>query len=89
MTVYVTIVLTIIGVIVIPVLAVIFRAAVRWKGIEDKLEGITDDLKSLVHDKDRVHTEIATQMREDRLATNQRLRWLEENLWNRHDRPHP
>lgn len=31
---------------------------------------------------DTTLTELMTQIREDRAATDRRLRWLEENLWN-------
>ena len=81
---YLSIILSLLAVIVIPTLALIMRAAVRWKGIEDKIDNVVGDLNELVRDKDKVHQELAMQMREDRKATNQRLRWLEENVWKGH-----
>ena len=84
MMIYLSIILSLLAVIVIPTLALIMRAAVRWKGIEDKIDNVVGDLNELVRDKDKVHQELAMQMREDRKATNQRLRWLEENVWKGH-----
>lgn len=78
---YLTIMLAVIAVLITPALAILFRAAIRWKGIEDKLDEAVRDLKSIVDDKNKVHTEIVAQMREDRSATDRRLRWLEENIW--------
>lgn len=67
---------SILGIIIIPLLILMFRAAIRWKGIEDRLS-------VLVGNEDKIHAELIAQMREDRAATNRRLRWLEENLWKR------
>lgn len=78
---YLTIMLAVIAVLITPALAILFRAAIRWKGIEDKLDEAVRDLKSIVDDKNKVHSEIVAQMREDRSATDRRLRWLEENIW--------
>lgn len=82
MTTLLSIIISIVGVIVIPTVILAFRAAVRWKGIEDKLGQVVNDMREIVEDKNRVHSELVIQMREDRDATNRRLRWLEENLWN-------
>jgi hypothetical protein len=76
-----TIALSVMGVIVFPTLLLAFRAAIRWKGIEDKLGEVVTQLQEITEDEHRVHAELNTQMREDRNATNLRLRWLEENLW--------
>ena len=78
----VTIMISVMSIIVIPLLVSVFRAALRWKGIEDKLEKVVTDIREIVDDKNRIHTELVGMMREDREATNRRLRWLEENLWN-------
>lgn len=40
-------------------------------------------MRQLVENKDRIHAEMLGQMREDRQATDRRLRWLEEYLWRR------
>lgn len=75
------VILAVIGVILIPLLALLIRIAMKWTRLEDRVTDIADDLKEIIEDKDRAHAEIMTQMREDRTANNQRLRWLEEHLW--------
>lgn len=78
------------GIIVIPTLILVVRAAIRWKGVEDRMNSVANDLGDIVRDKDRIHAEMIAQMREDRKATDRRLRWLEENLWSgRINRGHP
>lgn len=66
-----------------PTLAFIIRATIKWTRVEDKLEELVNDMRKLVEDKEKTHTDIINQMTEDRRATNLRLRWLEENVWNR------
>lgn len=66
-----------------PTLVLMFRAAMKWTRVEDQLNNVADDLKALIVDKDKTHAEMLQQMREDRNATNRRLRWLEENVWNK------
>ncbi len=78
-----TILLSAIGIIFIPMLVVLVRGIVKWTRVEDKLDEVIRDMKELVLDKNKVHLEITTQMREDRSATDKRLRWLEEYLWSR------
>lgn len=80
-TAWVQVLLTVIGVLLIPVIVVLVRGAIKWTRVEDKLDRAVGDLHALVADKDRVHAEMISQMREDRAATNTRLRWLEEHLW--------
>lgn len=73
---------SILGIIVIPLLILLFRIAIKWKGLEDRLNNVVQDLGDIVKDKDKIHSEMLAQMREDRKATDRRLRWLEENLWS-------
>lgn len=73
--------LSFVSVILIPVLILLFRISTKWTKTEDKLDAIAKDMDDLVRDKDKVHMELASQMREDRTVTDRRLRWLEENLW--------
>ena len=68
----------------IPMVVILIRTAVKWTRVETKLDQVVKDLALIVEDKDKVHREMQTQMREDRNANNQRLRWLEEHLWNQH-----
>lgn len=83
MTGILTLIMTFIGVLLIPLLAVLWRGAVKWTRVETKLDNVIEDLKMIVEDKDKVHREMTDQMREDRKATNDRLTWLERNLWER------
>lgn len=76
---------TILGLVVLPLVIIAFRAAIRWKGIEDRLNMVITDLADIVKDKDKIHAEMILQMREDRKATDRRLRWLEENIWRVHN----
>ena len=78
-----TLILSTIGIVGIPALAFVVRATIKWTRVEDKLEVIATKLLDIVRDKDKIHGEMLQQMREDREATNRRLRWLEENLWRR------
>ena len=73
--------LSAIGIIGIPTLTFIVRATIKWTRVEDRLQVISDKLIDIVKDKDETHAAMIQQMREDRNATNTRLRWLEENVW--------
>lgn len=79
----VTLILSGVSVIFIPMLVFLIRATVKWTRVEDRLAQIGLDVERLVKDKDQVHREIVNQMHEDRVATNERLTWLERNLWGR------
>lgn len=78
-----TLLLSVVALLLIPAVALVIRMTILWTRTEDKLGNIAENLKELVADKDRVHAEILGQMRDDRAATDRRLRWLEENVWNR------
>lgn len=84
---YLSLALGFLGIILIPFMVLMFRAAMKWTRVEDNLQNVADDLKQLVIDKDKTHQEMLTQMREDRRATDERLRWLERNVWNRNNAP--
>lgn len=62
-------------------LALLVKLVRRWTQTEDNLNNLVDDVKELVIDKEKTHSEMLATMREDRDAINKRLRWLEENLW--------
>jgi hypothetical protein len=79
-----TIILSFLAVVFIPTMILLVRGAIKWTRVETKLSEVADDLKQIVIDKDKVHQEMLSQMREDRDATNLRLRWLEENQWKTH-----
>jgi hypothetical protein len=76
-----TLALSVIGIILIPMGIAFIRLIRKWTQIEDRLTDLAKDMRELVEDKDKVHSEILGQMREDRKATDRRLRWLEEHLW--------
>jgi hypothetical protein len=67
----------------LPTIGFMIRMSVKWTQMGDRLTAIAEDMDALVKDKDRTHKEMLEQMREDRHATNERLTWLERNLWNR------
>lgn len=69
--------------IMVAVLGAIIRVTQKWTRTEDKLNGLIEDVKELIKDKDKTHTDIIATMRDDRAATDRRLRWLEETLWKR------
>jgi len=72
------IILSIMGVILIPTFAMMFRIAIRWTRTEDRLSNLVDDVRELVQSQDKIHAEMLSQMRVDREATDRRLRFLEE-----------
>ena len=75
-----------VSIIGIPILVMLIRGAMKWTKVEIRLDTLIRDVAILIQDKDKVHGEILTTMREDRLATDQRLRWLEVNIWNQQRR---
>lgn len=79
-------VLAVMGVIIIPVLALMIRLIIKWSKMESTLATLTQDIGDLVRSKDATHGVMLETMREDRKATDRRLRWLEENIWNRQGR---
>ena len=85
-TVWGSLALTAISVLLIPLVVLSFRLVIKWTKAEGKLDQTVKDLDELVKHKDDVHRWIIEQMQADRDATNKRLRWLEENLWNERKR---
>lgn len=83
MATWVAVVLSLIAVVVVPTLALNWRMATRWTRLESKLEQVVENMKDLVLDKDRVHLAMQSEIKDDRRATNLRLRWLEEHLWQK------
>lgn len=82
-TAVVTIILSSLGVIFIPLLIMLYRGIVKWTRVEDKLNELVQDMKQVVADKDATHRDLINQMGKDRDATDRRLRWLEENTWRK------
>jgi hypothetical protein len=77
------IILSVLAVLVIPALALLVRITVKWQRIEDRLGEITGDLTQLVKDKGDAHKALFDLIRSDREQMDTRVRWLEQNLWNR------
>lgn len=79
-------VLTAIAVIGIPLVTMLVRGSAKWTRVEAKLDNVIDDVRDLVINKDQVHLVIMQTIKDDRAATDKRLRWLEEFLWKRGNR---
>lgn len=75
--------LTFLSVVLIPLIVLIYRGAVKWTRVEEKLDRVARDLAEVIKDKDETHRAMFDAMKDDRAATNARLRWLEEHIWNR------
>lgn len=79
--VWLTISLSILSIILIPLLALLIKVVQKATRLDVNQEQISDSLVSLVRDKDKVHAAMLDQMKEDRRTTDRRLRWLEEYVW--------
>jgi hypothetical protein len=91
---YISIFLTLLGILLIPASVLLYRAIVKWTRTESQLMQISKDLRALIEDKDKTHADMLQQIKddresmmqmikEDRKATNERLTWLEHNLWTK------
>lgn len=80
---WVSVALTVVAVLLIPVIVILVRGAIKWTHVEDKLSELVTDVGQLVANKDKVHSEMLEQMRLDREATDRRLRFIEEWFMNR------
>lgn len=76
-----TLILSLAAIVIIPLIVLLVRITQKWTRVEGKLETLANNMDKLVKDKDAIHTEMISQMRDDRKATDRRLRWLEEHLW--------
>lgn len=74
------ILLSIIGILLIPLIALMLRMAIKRTQTEDDVKHLIMEVQKLVADKDKVHAAMLDQMREDRQATNRRLEYL-ESIW--------
>lgn len=77
----VSLILTAIGILFIPMLIFIVRATIKWTRVEDKLSELVTDMRDIIEAKDKTHAEMIRTMTEDRAANDRRLRWLEEHYW--------
>lgn len=69
--------------IIIPLLGFLVVIAVQWGGIRADLRALNKQLADIVQSEEETHKLITDQLRIDRDATDKRLRWLEEHLWNK------
>lgn len=69
------------GVVLIPLGVTLLRLATKAATLELRIKQSVDAIQQLVQDKDRVHQAIVEQMKEDRKATNERLQYLEREVW--------
>lgn len=76
-------VLGFLSVVLLPILVMLVRFTVKFTRAEAKLNNVADKMVEHITGEATLHAEIAVQMREDRKATDERLRWLERNLWQR------
>lgn len=65
-----TLAISVLALLMIPLIGLLIRLVIKWTRTEYRLDTLSDDIKELI-----------AQTRDDRKANNDRLRWLEENLW--------
>lgn len=78
-----TLAITILALLIAPMLGLLIKLTIKWTRVEVKVAELVDDMKTVINAKEKVHTEMYSQMKEDRAATDKRLRWLEENVWGK------
>jgi biopolymer transport protein ExbB/TolQ len=79
----IALVLGLMSIVGVPMLVFLIRMTARWTRVENDLSTLARDMRNLVENKDQTHAAMLDTMREDRAVTDRRLRWLEENIWNR------
>lgn len=62
-------------------LAVLFRGIRAWSSIDRKLTVIEATVSNHIVTSDATHRQISESLGQDRRATDERLRWLERNMW--------
>lgn len=62
-------------------LAVLFKGIRAWSSIDRKLTIIESTVTNHIVSSDATHRAINESLSGDRRATDERLRWLERNLW--------
>ncbi len=74
--------LTVFSVLLLPALAVMVRGAVKWTRTEDKLGVLVERITELTADKDKVHSELLSQIRAARVAEDEVHKELLEQMRN-------
>lgn len=69
------------SVILVPFIVLLFRLTVQATKLVDRVNVIERDFRELTQNTAETQKEILKTIREDRNATDRRLRWLEEHLW--------
>jgi hypothetical protein len=77
------IIISVLSVLILPALALLVRITIKWQRVEDRLTEITGDLTQIVKDKSDAHKALFDLIRSQTKATDERIRWLEQNFWNR------
>jgi len=65
----------------LPAVAMLMRGTIKWTRLEAKLDGVISDVKEIKDNKEQAHLLMLGEMKDDRAATDRRLRWLEEGRW--------
>ena len=78
---WISVALGLLSVLIIPTLVLVIRLVVRLTMRDEQIGRLAEDVRKLAEGEERVHSEMYRTMREDRAATDRRLRWLEEHLW--------
>lgn len=69
-----------IGVLIIPALVLMVRAAIKWTKTESALENVVEDFKELVKNESKVHGEILETVRQNREASDNQMDSLDKRL---------
>lgn len=80
------IIISVLAVLIIPALALLVRISVKWQRLEDGLSDIDEDVKQLVKEKSDANRELYNLIKTGLEAIDKRVRWLEQNIWNRRKR---
>lgn len=78
---WVSVALTIVTLLIVPMVVALLRGMAKWTRVELRLEQIVTGFTKFADDNSEAHRQMVAQMRDDRNATNDRLTWLERNLW--------
>jgi uncharacterized protein YoxC len=78
-----TIIITALALLILPALAFLVRITVKWQRVEDNLKEVTDDLTEIVKENAGAHKELYKLTKGMQEALDRRIRWLEQNVWNR------
>ena len=78
--------LTLVFLVMSAILGMLVRSVQKFTRVEVRQDVLIRDVSALVESKDKTHQAMLEQMRLDRDATNQRLRYIEEWFMTTHGR---